>query len=388
MTSATTSAMRSLFLSACVPLFALADSAGAQEAIRVDTLPGGRVVVSNPDLPGLAGVEAPTLVENLRIGSLDEICDSFGQAFSLAVDGSGRIHVADTQVNEIRVFSAQGECLETIGRSGEGPGEFSMLAGIAWQPSGFLWAMDAMHHRLTVFDPAGETLATQRFGSGRAASLPWLAWVDSARSLHLWHPGERAIVRYAPGPEIVPLDTLAVPRIESDAPQRVRGVRGGDAQSRVITSAPTPHSPRIAWTVGNNGNLWLAHTSSFELHETTWSGDTIRTVRLERPPPRLEGRERDSLATARGIPARSLPEHKRILQRFSVGADGWIWVERGETPIRVWDVFDERGRYLGPVAPPVPIEDEPFPVFGDGTITAVTKDDLEVQYVVRLRVVR
>ncbi len=111
-------------------------------------------------------------------------------------------------------------------------------------------------------------------------------------------------------------------------------------------------------------------------------------MRLERPPPPLEGRERDSIATARGIPARRLPEHKRVLQRFPVGADGWIWVERGERPIRQWDVFDEGGRYLGSVVPPVPIEDEPFPLFGAGTVTAVTADEWGVQYVVRLRVVR
>ncbi len=56
----------------------------------MDTLPGGRVVVSNPDLPGLTGDAIPTLVEDLRIGSLEGIFDSFGKAFSIAVDGAGR----------------------------------------------------------------------------------------------------------------------------------------------------------------------------------------------------------------------------------------------------------------------------------------------------------
>lgn len=58
-----------------------------------------------------------------------------------------------------------------------------------------------------------------------------------------------------------------------------------------------------------------------------------------------------------------------------------------DQPTRAWDVFDERGHYLGPMVPPVPIKTEPFPVFGAGTVTGVTEDELGVQYIVRLRVI-
>ena len=117
-------------------------------SVRVDTLSGGRVVVYNPDAPTMG--PPPTLVEELRIGSLDEPCTSLGNAFSLAVDDGGPIHVADLQTNQIRVFSPEGQCLRTFGREGEGPGEFAMLAGIAWQPPGFLWAMDALRKHLAL----------------------------------------------------------------------------------------------------------------------------------------------------------------------------------------------------------------------------------------------
>ena len=83
-----------------------------------------------------------------RIGSLDDTCEAFGRVMSLAVDGDGLIYVADSQASDIRVFSPRGECVRTIGRSGEGPGEFSLLAGIAWQPPGFLWAIDSVRERL------------------------------------------------------------------------------------------------------------------------------------------------------------------------------------------------------------------------------------------------
>ena len=260
--------------------------------VRVDTLNGGRIVVSNPDSPPTDAGATPTLVEVLRIGSLDGSCDAFGEVTSIAVDGDGRIYVADRQASEIRVFSPRGECVRTFGRSGEGPGEFRWLAGITWQPPGYLWAIDAIRDRFTVFDSLGTVLATHPLQLGRSASLPWPMWVDAERRLHLWLPSSRSIVKYGVGPGLDSLASIQVPEI----PQEMY-----TTQSRGISAlSPIPYSPDIRWTVGPTGNVWLADNSVFALHETTYGGDTLRTVELDRRAPRLEGRERDSLAAANG----------------------------------------------------------------------------------------
>ncbi len=337
------------------------------------------VVVARPDGPAPPGQPVPTLVEELRIGSVDGGCDAFGQVFSLTTDDQGRIYVADFQASEIRVFSPEGECLRTFGRAGEGPGEFVMLAGIIWRPPGLLWAMDAIRHRLTAFDSLGTVAVSHATASRRAASLPWPLWGDAEGRFYYWDPAPRNIVRHGPGRELSPQDTFSVPRLEREMYEQTFG--------NIRARAPVPHSPRIAHTVDWDGHVWLANTSVFDLHQVTFAGDTLRTVRLGRPAPQLTGAERDSLAEATGIPARELPAAKAVLAGLSVARDGWIWVARDSDTITVWDVFDEQGRYLGAVRPPVPIADEPFPVFGRGTVTGVTKDALGVQYVVRLRVV-
>ena len=359
---------------------------GGQQAgavdVRVDTLAAGRVVVSSPDVPTLPGQPLPTLVEELRIGSLDGTCDAFGQVFSMAADDYGRIYVADFRANEIRVFSAEGECLHTFGRSGEGPGEFTMLAGILWRPPGLLWAIDAIQGRFTVFDSLGTVVATHRMVSPRSASLPWRLWGDSGGNLHYWDPGPGNIIRYGPGLDLSPQDTFRVPRLEREMYEQTF-----ESFGNIRARTPVPHSPRIVHTVDWDGDVWLAQTSVFDLHETTFSGDTLRTVRLRRPAPQLTGMERDSLLEATGLSAQRLPEVKTVLGAFSVAPNGWIWAERGGRSITAWDVFDEQGFYVGVVRPPVPISAEPFPIFGHGTVTAVTEDALGVQYVVRLRVI-
>ena len=246
--------------------------------VRVDTLNGGRIVVSNPDSPPTDAGATPTLVEVLRIGSLDGSCDAFGEVTSIAVDGDGRIYVADRQASEIRVFSPRGECVRTFGRSGEGPGEFRWLAGITWQPPGYLWAIDAIRDRFTVFDSLGTVLATHPLQLGRSASLPWPMWVDAERRLHLWLPSSRSIVKYGAGPGLDSLASIQVPEIPQEmyttqsrgisalSPIPFRRISGGPwarpgtsgwptTRSSPSTKPPTAGIPceRWNWTAGRRG---------------------------------------------------------------------------------------------------------------------------------------
>lgn len=363
---------------------------GAQQRddgrVRVDTLKGERIVVSNPDIPQTGPDGVPTLVEVLRIGSTDGACDAFGNVMSLAVDGDGRIYVADSQANDIRVFSPEGECVRTFGRSGEGPGEFRLLAGIVWQPPGFLWTIDSIRERLTVFDSLGTVLATHPVRLGPAASHPWRMWVDGGGSLHLWIPGFDSIVKYGAGPGLDVLESSPEPEeIPTREAYTEQMAAGG---SRISVQRGIPYLPHILWTMNPSGNMWQANSSAFAIHETTYGGDTLRTVRLDREAPRLEGRERDSIADAIGIAARRLPERKRALEDIRIGPDGWVWIETEQDATRAWEVFDERGYYVGRVASPVPIEKKPFPVFGADRVTGVTLGEFDEPYVVQLRIVR
>lgn len=182
------------------------------------------------------------------------------------------------------------------------------------------------------------------------------------------------------------LDTLPAPETSVPEPPTYTQTSGIGVMMSYL-----PHSPDGRWAVSHDGHIWRARTDVFELHETTYGGDTLRTVHLGRPPGRLEGRERDSTAAATGVRASRLPKTKEVPGAIYPGADGWIWVSRVSVdrgPVDVFDVFDERGRYLGPVSSPVPIELATKPIFGSGTVFAVTEGELGVRYIVRLRVER
>jgi len=380
-------------ISGAVSLSGCEEASARADGVWVDTLRDGRVVVSSPDSPSSRGAPVPTLVEELRIGSVEGDCDAFANVISLFVDNPGRIYVADLGANTIRIFSPSGACLQTLGRDGSGPGEFSMLAGIAWSRHS-LWAMDAHAHRLTMFDSAGAVRASLSLGPTWRARFPWPLWVDRDGRVHRWAVPYRVpdgtpptslstfLVRHGSGETFAAADTFRIPHLDRRAETFSR------TAGNLTEISSVPYSPAVTLDVAADGDVWLANQAVFDLHKVTYQGDTTKTVRLRRPPAPLDGSDRRRIAAETGVPPDKLPDHKLSLRSIHSGANGWLWVATETGTVREWDVFDESGVYIGRIASPVPLDTRPPPVFGEETIIGVSRDALDLQYVVRLRIIR
>ena len=74
----------------------------------------------------------------------------------------GRIVVADGGSNEVRFFTPDGRYIESVGRKGQGPGEFTRLSWVKRMDSDSLVAWDQELGRVTVMDPVGQTIRVFR----------------------------------------------------------------------------------------------------------------------------------------------------------------------------------------------------------------------------------
>jgi hypothetical protein len=72
------------------------------------------------------------LEPDLVIGSYDEENYSLSAVAGLTVDPLGRIYVLEQRPPEVRVYEPGGAFVRTLGRRGEGPGEFLMTGGLGW----------------------------------------------------------------------------------------------------------------------------------------------------------------------------------------------------------------------------------------------------------------
>lgn len=364
--------------------------------VVVDTLANGVVRVRSPEAGVWGEGEAWRLVEEVRIGATDgDGPDVFGDRVLVQADDDGRIYVADSQANEVRVFDADGGHLHSFGRRGEGPGEFGQISGLDWGPDGRLRIMDAGLARLSIFDPDG-TFHTSHSRPAGFVMIPWRGRVDregrvyDVGSATVGDDRRTVLVRFDSA--LVPMDTFFIPAYEP------RAFELTDDAGRRNVSTTVPFAPTQVWHVAADGTVWIGVTDEYRLHQLGFDGDTIRI--LERParPAAVTAEERDAALERLGwfaeqggrIDRSGIPDVRPMFGALFTDDRDHLWVSvgprDGEDRRPQVDIFDPHGRYLGPVTVPDRFVPVPSPVIRGGQLYAVVRDELDVSWVVRYRI--
>ncbi len=102
----------------------------------------------------------PRLVMKWKWGVGSATAGLFDQPWSVAVDGSGIIYVADTDNDRIQKFDAQGNLLLTWGSRGSEPDQFFSPQAVALDSQGNVLVSDTLNWRIQRFTPEGVYLST------------------------------------------------------------------------------------------------------------------------------------------------------------------------------------------------------------------------------------
>jgi hypothetical protein len=104
-----------------------------------------------------------TIIQERQIGELDGPEEFLFDSISdVTVNSKGDIYVADTRLNEIRKFNKDGEYLLTLGRKGQGPGEFQSVNIVSVNSHNDLIAFDNRIRRISIFSDNGEHIKTTK----------------------------------------------------------------------------------------------------------------------------------------------------------------------------------------------------------------------------------
>lgn len=104
-----------------------------------------------------------TIIQERQIGELDGPEESlFVYISDVAVNSKGDIYVADRRLNEVRKFNKDGEYLLSLGRRGQGPGEFQSVKIVSVNSHNELIAFDNMLERISIFSDKGELIKTTK----------------------------------------------------------------------------------------------------------------------------------------------------------------------------------------------------------------------------------
>lgn len=315
----------------------------------------------------------------------------------------GRIAVANTGSNEVRLYAADGSFLAALGGAGDGPGEFRRLANVAALPGDSILAYDPLAARITIFTSAGEVASTTRFVHRIPGGILAPARLEDGSYLFGvgWSSAELKPTQYRAG--TLQRGRSPILRFASDgALQDTVGVFAGLEiaiwdQGGKISMGPAIFGRKLAHAVAHD-RVYVGTQERFEIGVYRPDGTLTEKIRvrggvLEVNDAMLaEYRER-MLALAAGAPPelisdfeqyidaqpkpRSLPAHGPL----HVDAEGNLWVGRydllGGDPTRY--------AILGPDGTPRAVVDLPerFHIFeiGHDYLLGRWLDESEVEYI-------
>ncbi|HLV26283.1 MAG TPA: 6-bladed beta-propeller [Gemmatimonadales bacterium] len=375
----------------------------------------GIAIVRNPDRGVWTAEQRWTVEEQLRIGAEEGDANlQFGQLVSLDLDSEGNIYTLDQMGQRVQVFDASGEYVRTLGRPGSGPGEFSQVASaVLVTPGDTITVPDLMLQRATRFTPEGEHATDFPLPMTEGIALKWVMSPDGRivqQTREMPVPGNTDVpigggvllTRDASGSI---QDTLvALPSTETFT------MEGNVPRLRMF-------SPEPLWTLLTDGRVVLATNDKYRVEMRSTEGSLTRIIQRqveggvvsEADKSTLLDRMREMMGQ-QGVPPEALQlilgntefaDRYPVLSDLLGGPDGTLWVQRvrpanemdftgdGANAFdfgsRQWDVYDVEGRLLGAVE--LPPRFRPLHVEGDD-IYGVQRDELDVQYVVRLRVLK
>jgi len=331
----------------------------------VETVNGVQVV-HNPKTP-MYPQGALELQEDLSIGAAEGAEEyMFIQLRGLAVDDEGSIYALDQRKPRVDVFSSSGVHLRSIGRRGQGPGEFQVPFFVSLAPHEELLVGEMS--RLSYFDRSGAFLRSQENSVKPFAFVKFLANGDAVGTRMVIDEKDSRYEVVLCGPELESRSVMAYSRMPDPGPK-----------FNLFASV-------VRWDIpGGTEVVCGAADEGYRLDVFDGAGRPVRRIFKDYDPVPPSGDQIDRQMKQHGVQSREEVTIPRYLPPISwVYADevGRIyvstWQRDPETGVALFNIFDPQGRYLCDYR----IPGEPI-VFKAGKLYATIKDADGIQYIKR-----
>jgi hypothetical protein len=332
--------------------FGAQPAAGAWEGEEVTR--DGVVHVLNPE----SGVEPPRTIrleELWRLGGDSESdAEFFGVIGAVATDKEGTVYLLDRQLTEVKLFDAAGKYIRTIGREGEGPGEFRGPTDMFLTSGGDVAVLQLRPGKIVLLtpegEPAGEFYLPQPEGGGNQ-----MLWSGTDAGGRFIIESSSMSLQATKG-----VRTTALAAYASSGEEAARYFQDSNELNFAVLEIDERKGIRPTWGVGTDGTVFVVPVfGEYEIHLFQPDGELDRIVErsfehLERT--QEEKEEQKSRFVIRGPvaePKITVSDHHPDIARIFPREDGTFWVltsrGRREAPtgaLGVFDVFDERGRFV------------------------------------------
>jgi hypothetical protein len=357
------------------------DVSASKEGVGPQT--GQVTVISNGKipLPPDKKERAFAFKEDLTIGVREgDENYMFGERVYFNVDEDENIFVTDWDRKRIQKYGPDGKFLLTIGREGQGPGEFKNVWEPEFDKEGNLYVVDIAQVRISFFSRDGRYLRQIGFPTINVSSSLYFSSrghfvmavdeiEDEGQDGSRW---ETIVGLY--DDKFQPLEVFHRENHEMKAP----GGREEDsiAQSLAASMSDTAFKPAPHYLLAPNDEIFFGFSNAYEIKVYSPEGKLARMIRKDYDPAPVTARDKEQFENfqraefLRFLPAQienakkkalrliRYPKYKPAYQDFTIADNGWVFVivENRESGATVLDVFDADGHYIARTEAAIPAE--------------------------------
>ncbi len=302
----------------------------------------------------------------------------------------GEIVVANRGSHELRMYDGAGVHLRSIGRYGDGPGEFRSIRGVTVHGDSLV-VFDSDQRRITVLDHVGGvrgTVPLEPTGDPVAIlDLYRLAGMSDSGQLIMHADGWMGLAASTPGIREQVAETLRY-----DLAGRRLGTFAEPLVSTYFASPQTNYGTmfsRFGSLALKGGDVFFADRRTYQVRQYREGTTLDRIVRvLVEPRPVTEQDLHEWYTLGSGYAGKAHSDLKPWLSQVIVDDTGHLWTLEYDPywrPIRTWSVFTPEGRWLGRVRAPDNLR---VTEIRSDQVIGVFRDENEVEFVVRHRLIR
>jgi hypothetical protein len=399
-----------MFVFACaaaLPLAACGDTVPAEE--RSSSRDSAGILIVENAAPGWKEGHEWHLADEpfLHIGGLDGPAETqFFQVSGGTRLSDGSFVLGSFGSHDLRRFTADGEHLWTVGREGEGPGEFTGLTEVAAGPGDTVLTYDFRQRRLSRFAPDGSFLDARTLeGAGENGFAFVEVLLPDGRAVYTW----RVFGGGADGPPPegeIRRDTISI-HVSGAPGDTVREIGRFPGPEMVVLQAGTTDGSfnitisssafaRSTEVAAGDTELWIGDTDLFEIRRYGFDGRLEAMARRTFDPVVVDDALIDRAMAEELERADDDNERRMIRRRWedipvpatlpayeTMGVDriGNLWAQSFEVPgapERIWSVFTPEGTWLGDVE--FPDRFRPLEI-GDDYVLGRFGDELDVEHI-------
>jgi hypothetical protein len=339
-------------------------------------------IISNGKIPRPPDKKERTFIfkEELTIGVREgDENYMFGELVYFNVDHDGNIFVTDWDRKRIQKYGPDGKHLLTIGREGQGPGEFRNV----WEPEfdrdGNLYVVD-ISQRISFFSRKGPFVRQIGFPSISVSGILYInsqgryvmAVSEIEKEDEAGMQWEDVVGLY--DEEFAPLAVFHRDLHESKSP---KGREEDDiAQFWAALMSDTAFKASPHYVLAPNDEIYFGFSDTYEIKVYSPTGALTKIFRRDYDPAPVTERDKkkyedfERVEFLRSLPAQfenakkkalsliRYPKYKPAYQDFTVGDNGWLFVivNSQGNEAAVLDVFDAEGHYIARTEAAIPAE--------------------------------